>query len=107
MALKFRDHLIDTLKDPKEAEAFLAVALEENDPATFLELLRTLAQANGGMTVIAKRTKLHRVALYKMLAKNANPSFRNILNIITALGFQVKMAKSGSKPVRPVHRLAA
>lgn len=107
MPLKFRDYLVGTLKDPKEVEAFLKAALEEDDPATFLEMLRILAQTKGGMTVVSKRTKLHRVALYKMLSKDANPSFRNILHILTALGYQVKLAKGVGKTRTQIHALAA
>ena len=45
MPLNFRDDLAESLKDPKEAKAFLDAALEEDDPATVHELLRLLAQS--------------------------------------------------------------
>jgi probable addiction module antidote protein len=97
MPLNFRDDLLESLKDPKEAEAFLDAALAEDEPATFLELLRLLAQSKGGMAVLAKRSHIHRVAVYKMLSKDANPSFRNVLNITKALGYQMKMARETGK----------
>lgn len=106
MPLKFRDDLLERLKDPKEAEAFLDAALEEDDPATFLELLRLLAQSKGGMAALAKRSHIHRVAVYKMLSKDANPSFRNVLNITKAMGYQMKLAKEAVK-VRQKTRVAA
>jgi probable addiction module antidote protein len=100
MPLNFRDDLLEALKDPKEAEAFLDVALEEDDLATFFELLRILAKAKGGMTAVAKRSHLRRETLYKMLSEKANPSFRSVLDITKALGYHLRMAKEAGKPHR-------
>lgn len=97
MPLSFRDDLVESLQDPKEAEAFLDVALEEEDLATFLELLRILAHSKGGMSVLAKRCGIHRVTAYKMLSKDANPSFRNVMNILKALGYRMKLAKESGR----------
>lgn len=102
MPLKFRDDLTESLKNPKEAQAFLDEALKEDDPATFLELLRILAKSEGGMTAVAKRSSLHRVAVYKMLSKDANPSFRNVLSITKAMGYHLKLAKETAGRTRKV-----
>lgn len=107
MPLNFREDLLEALKDPKEAEALLDVALEEDDPATFLELLKILAQAKGGMTAVAKRSHLRRETLYKMLSKDANPSFKSVLDITKALGYHLEIAKQPVKPSRHRELVAA
>ena len=43
----YRRDLIEALKDPKEAAAYLNAALEEGDREVFLLALRNVADANG------------------------------------------------------------
>ena len=40
--------LMESLKDPREAEAYLEVVLEEKDGDAFLHALKTVAEAQGG-----------------------------------------------------------
>jgi DNA-binding phage protein len=46
---EYQKDLIEALKDPVEAAAYLNGALEEGDRKTFLLALRNVAEANGGL----------------------------------------------------------
>ena len=45
---EYQQVLIEALKNPEEAAAYLNAALEEGDRETFLLALRNVAEANGG-----------------------------------------------------------
>jgi probable addiction module antidote protein len=88
---KYKEVLIENLKSPTEAEAYLAGALEEyekdQDTESFLLALRDIAEAQGGITQLAERTHLNRQNLYKALSKTGNPKLPTILTILHGLGF--------------------
>ena len=75
----YQEDLIEALKDPKEAAAYLNAAIEEGDRKVFLLALRNVAQAHGGMSQIAKKTHLKRESLYRMLSKKGNPEIKAYL----------------------------
>jgi probable addiction module antidote protein len=74
-SVSYDDYLIESLKDRRRAEAYLKVALEEEDPRVFLLALRNVAQARG-ISKVASKSKLNRESLYKMLSKRGNPSLQ-------------------------------
>ena len=77
------DWLIKRLKaDPEEAAGYLNAALEAGDKKAFLMALRNVIEARGGMTRVARASKMNRVSLYKMLSGDGNPGFGNILLIL-------------------------
>jgi probable addiction module antidote protein len=100
----FNEDLLESLRDPKEAAAYLQAALVENDPDTLLTALRTLAKVKGGLSMLAQKTGLHRVHLYRMLAKGGNPSFKNTLSILQALGVRICFEQVRKAPGRNASR---
>lgn len=62
----------------------------------FLLAIRDIAQANGGMSVLAKDTKLNRENLYYLLSKEGNPRLSSITTILDNLGIEVKFAKKAA-----------
>lgn len=76
--------------DPELASEYLNAALEEGDRKAFLMALRNVIEARGGMTRIAKASKINRVSLYKMLSGNGNPGFGNILLLLQIAGIRFK-----------------
>ena len=91
-AKDYRKELVKELKEnPKEAVAYLEAALaeftEDNDAEAFLLALRTVAEAKGGMTALAKKTKLTRQSLYKALSSTGNPRLDTIGAILSSLGY--------------------
>ena len=99
---KFNNYLIDSLKDPKEASAYLNVALEEyrkdNDAEFFLLALRDVAEARGGLGCLAQKTKLNRQNLYKTLSKEGNPQLITLGNILNGLGFHLSIEPTTKQP---------
>ena len=43
----YQEDLVEALKDPREAAAYLNAAMEEDDRALFLLALRNVAEAHG------------------------------------------------------------
>ncbi len=94
----YKDELLKSLKNPKEAEAYLAAAMEDEEyPDVFLLALRDVAEAHGfGMTKLAGKTRLNRVNLYRTLSERGNPKLQNLNAILSTLGFTltVKLKKA-------------
>lgn len=103
MSNRFRDHhevVIDELRNPEMAKSYLEVALEEyemdGDLSFFLEALRNVAEAQGGMTKLASKTGLNRQNLYRVLSENGNPELRTISLILHTLGYRLSVAFADS-----------
>ena len=74
----YQEDLIEALKDPREAAAYLNAAMEEGDRALFLLALRNVAEAHGGMAAVSEKAKLNRESLYRMLSRKGNPEIKSI-----------------------------
>lgn len=85
---KYRHSLMEDLKDPEEAAAYLEVALTEEDDAGFLMALRNVAEAHG-IADISDRTGLGRQSLYKTLSADGNPKLSTIKVLLDALGLRI------------------
>ncbi len=89
----FHERLIESLGDPEEAFAYLKVALEEfeedGDSEIFLVALRNIAEARGGLSKLAKKTRLNLQNLYRALSGKGNPTFQILDAIMHALGFRL------------------
>lgn len=85
----YQPELIESLRNPREAEEYLNVALEEDDPELFLLALRNVTEAQGGVARLAEKTKLNRESLYKMLSERGNPEFKSLDVLLHALGFRL------------------
>jgi DNA-binding phage protein len=59
----YQEDLIEALKDPREAAAYLNAAMEEGDRALFLLALRNVAEAHGGMAAVSEKAKLNRESM--------------------------------------------
>ena len=89
----FRDYqekLIQDLQDPELASAYLNEALLDEDPRIFLLALKNVYEAQGEeMTSIARKTKLSRENLYRILSKKGNPKLTSIIALLNAAGFSL------------------
>ena len=85
----YHDSLTESLKDPKEAGAYLNASLEENDPELFLLALRNVAEAQGGLSKFAKKAKLNRESLYRMLSEEGNPQLDSLSQLLDVMGFRL------------------
>jgi len=88
-SLPYEDWLIEQLKDPAEAAAYLETVIEEGNQAAIMLALRQVAQAQGGVAEVARKAKLTREATYKMLSKSGNPELRSLTAVLEATGLRI------------------
>lgn len=88
----YQEWLINSLKNKNEAAAYLQVALEayqnDDDLEAFLMALRHVAEAQGGLGTLSKKTHLNRESLYKTLSSKGNPKLQTIGILLKGLGFE-------------------
>lgn len=84
----YEDFLLETLKDPNEARAYLNAALEDEDYKVFLLALKDVAKAFG-ISRIASETNLNRENLYRMLSENGNPQISSLIALLRAVGVRL------------------
>ena len=87
-AKKYKEHLLKSLEDPKEATAYLDACLEDDDPHIFLLALKDVAEAHEGMGELSKRFSLNRQSLYRSLSRTGNPRWINVCTILASLGLE-------------------
>lgn len=91
----FKTYHIQQLKDPKEARAYLALALadyeKDNDIDDFLLAIRDVAAAQGGLGTLARTASLNRQNLYTALSEEGNPRLETVGAILHALGFRLSV----------------
>lgn len=83
-SLPYEDWLVESLKDPKEAAAYLEAAIEDGDQAVLMLALRHVAQAQEGVAKIARKAKLTREATYRMLSKTGSTKLRSLTAVLAA-----------------------
>lgn len=93
----FKDDLKEWLKDPKQAEAYLKVALEEyeedGDLHMFLKALKNIALAQGGIAELAERVDMKRQSLYQALSDKGNPRTDSLFSILHGLGYKFSVER--------------
>jgi probable addiction module antidote protein len=97
---------LEMLKDPKHADCAIEVALEEfeedNDLDALLDTLRLVAQAQGGLTALARKTSVSRQALHEALSAHGNPRLRTFQNVLGSLGLRMSFKPMAEST--PSHR---
>jgi len=92
-SVSYHDWIINSLKNKKEAELYLQVALDEfqedgNIEALMLAL-RQIAEAQGGIGKLAQKGHLNRETLYRTLSSRGNPKLQTVGSLLNALGFHL------------------
>lgn len=85
----------ETLKDPKEIEAYLNTALddafEQGDSRIFLLALRDVAIAKG-MKNVATKANLNRENLYRTLSEKGNPELSSLWALLKTMGLKLSVS---------------
>jgi probable addiction module antidote protein len=90
---RYEDDLLEKLREPVEAAAYLDAVLETEDPAAFLVALRQVTQAHpGGVRKVAERTDLGRESLYKALSPTGNPGLWTLDKVLHAVGLRLSIS---------------
>lgn len=85
----YREALMESLRDPSEARAYLNAALEDS-PESFLKALRNVAQAHQ-MSKVAQEAGIPRESLYRALSEEGNPTFGTLSAVLGALGLRLQL----------------
>ena len=94
------------MERPKHARMAVEVAVEEfekdNDLAALLNILRMVAQAQGGLAKLARKASVSRQALHEALSSEGNPRVRTFQNVLGSLGLRMslKPLKGRTKPTQ-------
>lgn len=94
--VSYHDELIEDLKNHDEAVAYLNAALEESllgdeeSQEILLIALRNVAEAQGGLGKLAKKTHVRREVLYRVLSSEGNPQLSTFTNLVHAMGLNLK-----------------
>lgn len=72
--------------------------LEDGDARAVPIALRTVAEALGGMTALARRTGLSRESLYRTLSKDGNPRLDTLAAVLDTFG--LRLTVRAAKPQR-------
>ena len=84
---------LEHFKNPKLAKQALKFALkeyeEDGDIDSVLSILRLVAQAQGGIAVVARKSLISRQALHEALSPKGNPKLRTFQNLLEILGFKM------------------
>lgn len=94
----YQEWLLKELKDHDQAVAYLNAALEESlkgdeeSQHLFLIALRNVAEAQGGVGNLAKKTGVGRESLYKTLSGKGNPKWHTLVTLVIALGLNLRLS---------------
>ena len=88
--VSYQDYLIESLKDPVEAAAYVEAALELEDPAALLLALRQVAKAHG-MADVARRADVGEKTLFRALSENGNPTVATLHKVLHAVGLRLSV----------------
>lgn len=87
----YKEHLIEKLKNPEYASAYLNACLEESfeakDMGIFQLAVRDVVEAHGGMAEISQKMQVSRESFYRSLSQKGKARFSTLANAIKACGF--------------------
>lgn len=91
----YREFIQDTMRDPQEATEYLRVSSDayeqDGNLEAFLLALRSVVEAQGGMTEFARKTSLNRQSLYKTLSQQGNLRLHTLHTILHGLGLKLSI----------------
>ena len=84
----------DYLKTPEDIVAYLNAAIEEmgDDPRLLMKAFRNVAEAQGGVSALAREANLDRVALSRALSGQRNPRLDTLAKVSAACGVKLRFA---------------
>ena len=66
----------------------------EDSATVFLQGLRMVVEAHGGIAELAKKTNLNRESLYRMLSEQGNPQLSSLSVILEQIGLSLSFSTS-------------
>ena len=92
-----RPKLLEWLKEPRNAVAYIEAVLEEGDSKGLMQAVRNVAEARGGIAAVAERAGLSRETLYRTLSKRGNPQLTSLTRILGATGLRLSVSRADTR----------
>ena len=92
----FDDLIMNGMKDPEYAVAYLQDALDDSIE-DFLRALGKYVKANGGIAKCSEKAGISREALYRMLSETGNPELRSIMSVLKAHGLHFSIDREAER----------
>ena len=89
--VSFDDYMVESMKDPAQAAAYIEAVIDLEDPAVLLVALRHVAKAHG-MAEVARRADLGDKTLFKALSATGNPTLATVHKVLAAVGLRLSVA---------------
>ncbi len=86
----FDDYMVESMKDPAQAAAYIAAVISLEDPAALLVALRHVAKAHG-MAEVARRADVGDKTLFKALSATGNPTLATVHKVLAAVGLRLSV----------------
>lgn len=96
-SIAYQAYLIESLKKPSAAAAYLNAALIDGDVPTFLLALRNVVRANSSIKKLAEKIRKSDRGLEKILSKDGNPQLYSIKEILEKIGLKLSIESKQSK----------
>ncbi|KYC42007.1 transcriptional regulator [Scytonema hofmannii PCC 7110] len=92
---RYQDYLIESLKDPEEAVAYIEAILEAENPEP--ELLRSAIEdvidARLRMNNLSEQAKVHWENLSSILSKSSGEEIYSLVTLLNSLGFRLEVTR--------------
>jgi probable addiction module antidote protein len=87
---EFTEFIKEELKDPKLAAMYLNEVINSGDKAALLLALRHVIDARGNIKAFADEADLPRQSIYRMLAKDGNPTLEKFIAVYETIGLKIQ-----------------
>jgi probable addiction module antidote protein len=88
--MSFDDYMVQSMKDPAQAAAYIEAVIDLEDPAALLVALRQVAKAHG-MAEVARRANVADKNLFKALSATGNPTLATVHKVLAAVGLRLSV----------------
>jgi probable addiction module antidote protein len=88
--VSFDDYMVESMKDPVQAAAYIEAVIDLEDPAALLVALRHVAKAHG-MAAVARRADMGDKTLFKALSATGNPTLATVHKVLAAVGLRLSV----------------
>ena len=96
----------ESLRTPEDIAAYLNAAIEESDgdPRLLMKAFRNVAAAQGGVSAVARKADIDRVALSRGLSGNRDPRLGTVTKIAAACGVTLRFEQRGRADGNPTEQ---
>lgn len=93
--VSFDDYMVESMKNPVAAAAYIEAVIDLEDPAALLVALRQVAKAHG-MAEVARRADVGDKTLFKALSTNGNPTLTTVHKVLAAVGLRLSVTPANA-----------